>query len=137
MPKMICTPCQVELRISKSGVAVIEHAHFGPCKVWSADEWACPNCGATIVAGFGNHPIHEHYEPDFQDGLDHIAKHPEIIRLDFENQGQRAQWLTQQASLPAPSAPASEPLSSGSSAVQGANVQYGASHPHTSRERER
>ena len=110
MPKLVCTDCKTELRIKTSGVVVIEHVHMGPYKIWSADEWHCPNCGATIVAGFGNLPIGEHFQPDFQERLDRIALHPEIIRRDFENQGQRAQWLAQQASWnPERGAPAPDP----------------------------
>lgn len=91
MTKLVCSKCEVELLIAKSGVAVIEHASFGPYKLWMADEWRCPNCGATIIAGFGDKAASEHYQPSFVGTLASLAQHPEIVRHDYENQAQRAE----------------------------------------------
>lgn len=97
MPKLVCTPCQVELRPERNGVNVIEHSDFGPYKIWFADEWKCPNCGATIIAGFANYAFSEHYENDFGTILERIQEHPDELRHDYENQSQRAQALMQRA----------------------------------------
>lgn len=69
MPKMVCVSCEVELKPQENGVIVIEMASFGECKVWYADVWKCPKCEIETVAGFGNNPIHEHYEEGFAEFL--------------------------------------------------------------------
>jgi len=38
-----------------------------PYKVWVGDLWECKGCGTTILAGFGDGPIAEHYQPTFQE----------------------------------------------------------------------
>jgi hypothetical protein len=73
MPKMVCVPCEVELKPQENGVLVIETAAFGPYKVWYADLWRCPKCDHETVAGFGNGPLKEHFEDGFEEWLD-IAK---------------------------------------------------------------
>lgn len=91
MPKLLCVRCEQELRPSINGVVVVEYSDLGPYKVWSADEWTCPICGATIVAGFADLP----YMREGDDGLDeHIAAVPSrILHKDFENQKQRMKFL--------------------------------------------
>lgn len=65
MPKMICTTCEVELRVEKNGVYVKElFKQGGVYKIWLADLWKCPRCHFMVVAGFGNHPIAEHFNPE-------------------------------------------------------------------------
>ena len=73
MPKMVCVSCEVELKPQENGVLVIEMASFGAYKVWNADVWECPKCNHQTVAGFGNNPLHEHYEDGFAEYLD-LAK---------------------------------------------------------------
>ncbi len=72
MPKVICVKDEVEYQIEKSGGYVIEY--FGnppkPYKVWMSDGWKCPECGHVIMAGFGNGPISQHFEPSFDDVLE-------------------------------------------------------------------
>ena len=70
MPKMVCVTCEVELKPLENSVLVIEMASFGPYKVWNADVWKCPKCFHKTVAGFGNSPIHEHYEDGFAEWLE-------------------------------------------------------------------
>jgi len=67
MPKMICCKCQVELKIEKNGVSVVEmfSKPSRPYKIWSADSWKCPKCSNEIIAGFGMQPISEHFQDDF------------------------------------------------------------------------
>jgi hypothetical protein len=35
-------------------------------KLWASDKWRCPDCGATILSGFGNAPISIHHMPEFE-----------------------------------------------------------------------
>lgn len=87
MPKMVCAKCEVELYPEKNGVYVKElfqHNSAVYC-IWAADLWKCPICGLEVVAGFGEKPIVEHYEPHFQRVLDQIDFDPENkVYLDKE-----------------------------------------------------
>jgi len=35
-------------------------------KIWHCDIYKCPVCGVEIIGGWGNKPISEHWEKDFQ-----------------------------------------------------------------------
>jgi primosomal protein N' len=65
-PLYMCAECQVEMRCKTNEVYVIEKATFGPCNVWSADLWQCPQCGHKTIAGFGLEPLAEHYQDRFE-----------------------------------------------------------------------
>jgi len=72
MPRMVCVKCQIKLKIKRNGVHVVET--FGvdsdePYKLWRADLWECPDCGAQVVSGFGASNYAEHYEADFAEQL--------------------------------------------------------------------
>ena len=85
MPKIVCVTCEVEYRIVKSGGYVIEY--FGrpprPCKVWSVDGWQCRGCGHKVMAGFGNGPLGEHFEQDFNDLLEKVKLNDWVVN-DYE-----------------------------------------------------
>lgn len=73
MPKIVCVNCEVEFKVHKNDALVIEHALFGPYKVWNADIWRCPKCGQEVVAGFAQLPLRsDHYAPDFSAWLERI-----------------------------------------------------------------
>lgn len=36
-----------------------------PYKLWSADLYACEDCGAEVITGFGREPLVEHYQPEY------------------------------------------------------------------------
>lgn len=78
MPKIICTTCQTDYKIYKNGIYVIEMFLNSPqpYRIWSADLWKCRGCGNEVVNGFGNNPLAEHFQDDFQDMLE-IAKFSE------------------------------------------------------------
>lgn len=86
--KIVCSLCEVEFRPFLNGVNVIEYAAFGPYKLWQADEWQCPTCGARISTGFSDVPL-RHHEPGFEKELAEIRDNPEYLRRDFENMKQR------------------------------------------------
>jgi predicted RNA-binding Zn-ribbon protein involved in translation (DUF1610 family) len=85
MPKMICVKCEVELRPEENGVKVKElfHRNTAVYRVWDADLWQCPKCGLQVVVGFGERPITEHYQDDFQKILGFVEEHEHVI-LDKE-----------------------------------------------------
>jgi hypothetical protein len=37
-----------------------------PYKLWSADLWACVECGVEVITGFARVPLAEHYQPEYQ-----------------------------------------------------------------------
>ena len=82
--KLVCVPCETELKPKVNGAVVIETASFGPYKVWNADVWICPNCGHETVAGFGNGPMIEHFEDGFADVLEKMKKRAARIIMDNE-----------------------------------------------------
>ena len=45
--------------------------------------WKCPNCGVTIIAGFAQLPITEHYQAGFTKVLEEISGRGEV-RNDYE-----------------------------------------------------
>lgn len=77
MPQLVCKPCRLFLRPEKNGYIVEEGmpgagripatdpSGWSPYKLWRADLWKCPGCGAEVVAGFAPHPFAEHYQPDY------------------------------------------------------------------------
>lgn len=85
MPKMVCVECEVEFKPRKNGVHVIEHASFGPYKLWSADKWYCPGCRTEVVAGFAKYPAMKHYEEGFEEKLQEL----EDVVNDYESISQR------------------------------------------------
>src|SRR5262245_12214158 len=34
-------------------------------KLWDADLWACPECGAELITGFGAQPLAEHWYANY------------------------------------------------------------------------
>lgn len=82
---VVCTACRTHLRIETQRVLVIEMASFGPYKVWNADLYKCPGCGAEMVTGFGQCPIRaDHYAPDFGQWLDTAKSSAPKVFYDYE-----------------------------------------------------
>ena len=89
MPKPMCCACARFYRPDKNGVYVLEQKPIGPdrvppgleapdkwepYKIWVADRWRCDGCGSQIVVGWGSTPVSEHYKPDFDDWMSHVAE---------------------------------------------------------------
>ena len=50
----------------KNSVTVEETLEDGsPYKLWSADLYACIECGAQVITGFARVPLVEHYRPEY------------------------------------------------------------------------
>lgn len=71
MPLMACLPCRTFFKIKKNGVPIVEGMPIGregawtDYKLWMGDLYGCESCGAEVIAGFGQQPIAEHYQPDY------------------------------------------------------------------------
>jgi hypothetical protein len=89
MPKLICAKCQIALRTVHVGAVCVEM--FGqpprPYKVWACDALQCPSCGATVLAGFPDWPLAEHWQPGFAETLRQIEAAPGNagwVRCEYE-----------------------------------------------------
>ena len=71
MPKPVCVRCEIEFRVRRVGVAVIEMAYEPPIpyRITQADLLRCPQCGQEIVTGFAQKSI-EHHEGKFKEALE-------------------------------------------------------------------
>ena len=66
--------CGRFMRPITNSVVVEELMESGdPYKLWDADLWGCPECGARIIAGFGRLPIAEYYQPTYAEMRERLA----------------------------------------------------------------
>ena len=84
MPKLTCVRCRPYFKPKKNAIAVEEgmprgDGVWGSYKLWQADLWECPGCGAQLVTGYGRNPIAEHYETDY---AAQVARHAPLFRVD-------------------------------------------------------
>jgi hypothetical protein len=45
------------MKVEKNGVVAMEMVDYlkqRPYRIWRADKWKCPECGAEVLVGFGN-----------------------------------------------------------------------------------
>lgn len=66
MPPIVCRDCRRVMRMERAGI----YAHFlrddgTPYQVFAADLWKCPACKIEVLHGFGQHPVLNHFDPDF------------------------------------------------------------------------
>ena len=66
---VICINCNIKMDFPRSGIHVLETYEDGnkPYKVWSADYYECPKCGHRVATGFGQSPIGQDFEEDFEE----------------------------------------------------------------------
>lgn len=58
--------CGRFMHVKQNGVTVEELLEDGaPYRLWDADLLACEECGVEMIAGFGRHPLAEHWHPDY------------------------------------------------------------------------
>jgi len=50
----ICVPCRLQMTITKNNYLVHDAEAGGfQSTYWLGDQWTCAQCGASVVAGFG------------------------------------------------------------------------------------
>lgn len=60
--------------VKNNGMTVEELMEDGaPYRLWDADLYQCPDCGAKVITGFGRAPLAEHYQPDYLAQRDRLA----------------------------------------------------------------
>ncbi len=69
--------CGRFMRVQRNSVTVEELTAAGePYKLWDADRYACPECGAEVITGFGAAPLVEHWRPTYPQVRDRLAGNP-------------------------------------------------------------
>ena len=85
----VCAKCELALIPKEAGVYMLEM--FGdpprPYKLWRADLWACVECGAEIVMGYGGRAIGEHWQENFAETLATIEARGETLVREHERLG--------------------------------------------------
>ena len=79
----VCVPCKREMKANKTGrvLEVIVRGEGRPYQLWSADEWKCEGCGATVISGYGRGPmVNADVDPDgyaklraYEVGVDNVV----------------------------------------------------------------
>lgn len=75
MLKEVCINCQKTMKVHLVGAYAIEYkdkALTDPYKLWSCDLVQCPDCGITLATRWGQAPLKEAFEPDFQEYIDRL-----------------------------------------------------------------
>ncbi len=66
--------CGRFMRVKKNSVTVEELLEDGgPYKLWDADLYECPECGAEIIAGFAQLPFAEHWHQTYAAQRERLA----------------------------------------------------------------
>jgi hypothetical protein len=94
--KPVCVKCERFFRPKKNGFYFLEGApapgeehalpglaepeRWAPYKLWAGDLWECPDCGATILSGFGSGPISYHHDPDFETLADALGARQLLVK---------------------------------------------------------
>ena len=81
-PGYACASCRTLIRPRKNDIdVIIEDSEGRPWKIWAADLWECPSCGAQTIIGYGQNHYAEHYEADFADVMARIQKRGHVHRI--------------------------------------------------------
>lgn len=79
--KPVCTACQRQVTIKKTGTNVVET--YGPTrrpeKVWRADVFACRGCGVELLVNFASYPIAERHRQGFDQLLAELPHDPDGV----------------------------------------------------------
>jgi hypothetical protein len=60
--------CGRFMRVKTNSVTVEELLEDGsPYKLWDADLYACEECGAEVITGFGRAPLAAHWQPSYDE----------------------------------------------------------------------
>jgi hypothetical protein len=66
--------CGRFMMVKRNSVTVEELLEDGaPYKLWDADLMECPECGVTVIAGFGRQPLAQHWQPSYQEQRARLA----------------------------------------------------------------
>ena len=73
IPRAVCADCCTEMRPKTNGVTVEfqrgEPHDPQPYFKIMADTYSCPDCGRSIIIGFGANPLSEHFQKELYDKI--------------------------------------------------------------------
>lgn len=79
----VCATCRIDMHPGKTGISFVEQTGEGidarPYKIWSADMWECPECGARVVVGFGRTAHTTYHEDTFNTILEQVKQFDDTI----------------------------------------------------------
>lgn len=88
IPTAICLTCQMEMTPDRNGALIkaqrrddadgTPHDYY----IVSGDRYRCPVCDATIITGFANRPMAEHFESEKWSQLEPFIDHSFRFRGD-------------------------------------------------------
>ena len=81
MKRPICLKCQMEMRIVRVGVTVVEMFLDPPepYRVWNADVVECPMCKNRVATGFSIKPIYHHNDPRCQEAVEEAVANENAV----------------------------------------------------------
>lgn len=91
----ICIKCSIELRCQHNGAVAVAMGVNGPQEMYSADIFACPECGHQTIIGCGQRPLARHFDLDFQQRLEAHRKAGDPIIEFWVNRNEKltyANW---------------------------------------------
>lgn len=92
MRRPICVKCQVEFRVRKNGVTVIDTFSQPPkpYQIWRADLFECPICKTQVVGGFAQEPLAQHFEDSFDFWLGLAAEGFQVFNYEHTEDAKNA-----------------------------------------------
>lgn len=54
---VICVNCRLPMRCTKNERALEVLCAGDPYQLWSGDQFQCPQCGVSVLTGFGREPL--------------------------------------------------------------------------------
>lgn len=91
----VCVQCGIEHRIKQNGFSVVEMFMDPPqpYRIWSADLWECPVCGAQTTVRAAK-PRAEYSDEHFEAALDWVALQPHAVVFETVKHAQMFQGAT-------------------------------------------
>ena len=78
MPVPICASCPKPMVCDKTGLTVLFISDGYPYQIWQTDRFRCDGCGSMVVTGFGNKPIADIYQDNFDSYMDEVGMTVEV-----------------------------------------------------------
>lgn len=67
IPRLVCEPCNVEMRPLKNDVTAEAMIERGPYYKIQCDRWECERCGRTVLSGFARQQFATRHETGYLD----------------------------------------------------------------------
>lgn len=84
------------MRMKVAGVPIESMTTVGPYKLYTADLYVCPLCDKEVFAGFGQAPIIEHFDPEYQATVNRYRRKLSVFRY-WLNQREKEEFEANQS----------------------------------------